>query len=58
MVKITIDYEKCDGAECGECADACPMEVLIIEGDKISNWKRRMNAVYVKYAWMYVQMKL
>jgi NAD-dependent dihydropyrimidine dehydrogenase PreA subunit len=35
MVKITIDHEKCDGADCGECADVCPMEVLIIDGDKI-----------------------
>ncbi|GAB6056102.1 4Fe-4S dicluster domain-containing protein [Methanobacterium alkalithermotolerans] len=35
MVKIVIDYEKCDGADCGECVDVCPMEVLIIEGDKI-----------------------
>lgn len=35
MVKITIDYNNCDGADCGECVDACPMETLIIEGDKI-----------------------
>lgn len=35
MAKITIDYKKCDGAECGECVDGCPMEVLVIEGDKI-----------------------
>ena len=35
MVEITIDYNKCDGVECGECADVCPMEVLIIEGDKV-----------------------
>jgi NAD-dependent dihydropyrimidine dehydrogenase PreA subunit len=35
MVNITIDYEKCDGADCAECADVCPMEVLIIDGEKI-----------------------
>ena len=35
MVKITIDCDKCDGAECGECADICPMEVLILNGDTI-----------------------
>lgn len=35
MVKITIDEEKCEGADCAECVDVCPMEVLILEGDKI-----------------------
>jgi NAD-dependent dihydropyrimidine dehydrogenase PreA subunit len=35
MAKVAIDYEKCDGAECGECADVCSMEVLIIDGEKI-----------------------
>lgn len=35
MVKITVDYDKCEGAECGECADVCPMEVLVIEGDTL-----------------------
>ncbi len=35
MVKITINYEKCDGTDCAECVDVCPMEVLIINGDKI-----------------------
>ena len=35
MVKIIVDYDKCDGAECGECADTCPMEVLVMDGDKI-----------------------
>jgi NAD-dependent dihydropyrimidine dehydrogenase PreA subunit len=35
MVKITIEYDKCKGAECAECVDVCPMEVFIIEGDKI-----------------------
>jgi len=36
MVKITIDYAKCDGAECGECADVCSMEVIILDGKKIT----------------------
>ena len=35
MVKITIDYDKCDGADCAECVDVCPMENFEIEGDKI-----------------------
>ena len=35
MVRITINCDKCDGGECGECADVCPMEVLLIEGDAI-----------------------
>ncbi|MBM4240095.1 MAG: ferredoxin [Euryarchaeota archaeon] len=35
MAEIIIDYDKCDGADCGECADICPMEILVIEGDKI-----------------------
>ncbi|MCZ3366559.1 MULTISPECIES: 4Fe-4S binding protein [Methanobacterium] len=35
MVKITVDYDKCEGAECGECADVCPMEVLVIEEDTL-----------------------
>ena len=29
MVKITIDYHKCEGA------DVCPMEVIVIEGDTL-----------------------
>lgn len=35
MVEIIIDYNKCEGADCAECVDVCPMEVLIIEGDKV-----------------------
>ena len=35
MAKVTIDYDKCDGADCAECADVCPMEVLVLEGEKI-----------------------
>ena len=36
MVKITLDYEKCEGADCAECVDVCPMEVLIIDGEIIA----------------------
>ncbi|WP_405309954.1 4Fe-4S binding protein [Methanobrevibacter sp.] len=35
MAKVTIDYDNCDGADCAECADVCPTEVLVLEGDKI-----------------------
>jgi len=35
MSKVILDYDKCDGADCAECADVCPMEVLVLEGDKI-----------------------
>ena len=36
LAKVTIDYDKCDGADCAECSDVCPMEVLVLEGDKIT----------------------
>jgi NAD-dependent dihydropyrimidine dehydrogenase PreA subunit len=35
MVKITINHDNCEGADCAECVDVCPMEVLILDGDKI-----------------------
>ena len=35
MAKITIDSEKCEGADCAECVDVCPMEVLIVNGEKV-----------------------
>lgn len=35
MAKVTISHEKCDGAQCGECADVCSMEVLILNADQI-----------------------
>ncbi|AIS31193.1 MULTISPECIES: 4Fe-4S dicluster domain-containing protein [Methanobacterium] len=35
MVKITVDQEKCEGADCAECVDVCPMEVLILDGEKV-----------------------
>ena len=35
MAKVTIDYDKCDGADCADCADVCPMEVLVLDGDTI-----------------------
>ena len=36
MAKVTIDYDKCDGADCAECADVCPMEVLVLKDGKIT----------------------
>ena len=36
MVKILIDHDKCDGADCAECVDVCPMETLIIDGEKVA----------------------
>ena len=35
MVKIVIDYETCDGIDCAECVDVCPMEIIVINGEKI-----------------------
>ena len=35
MAKITIDHDKCEGADCAECIDVCPMEILILDGDKV-----------------------
>jgi NAD-dependent dihydropyrimidine dehydrogenase PreA subunit len=35
MVKITVDQDKCEGADCAECVDVCPMEVLILDGEKV-----------------------
>lgn len=35
MVEIIIDYKKCEGADCAECVEVCPMEILVIEGEKI-----------------------
>ena len=35
MVKITIDHDKCEGADCAECIDVCPMEILVLDGEKV-----------------------
>ena len=35
MAKITINHDKCEGADCAECIDVCPMEILILDGDKV-----------------------
>ena len=35
MVKVIIDYDKCEGASCGACIDTCPMAIFNLEGDKI-----------------------
>ena len=29
------NYDKCKGIDCAECVDVCPMEVLVLEGDKV-----------------------
>lgn len=34
-MKVTIDYDKCKGPECAECANACPMEVFEIQDGKV-----------------------
>ena len=31
-IKITVDYEKCNGA--GECVTACPVEIFEVPNDK------------------------
>ncbi len=36
MPKITINFDQCEGAECGECAEVCSMDVLLIDGEKIT----------------------
>lgn len=33
--KITINHDICEGEDCKDCVDLCPMEVLIFDGDKI-----------------------
>lgn len=35
MTNVIIYHEKCDGSQCGECTDACSMDILILDGDKI-----------------------
>lgn len=34
MADIIIDNDKCDN--CGDCVDVCPMEVLILEDEKLT----------------------
>jgi len=35
MAKVVIDYEKCDGADCGECADVCGWKSLYLKETKL-----------------------
>ncbi|MBM4241513.1 MAG: 4Fe-4S dicluster domain-containing protein [Euryarchaeota archaeon] len=35
MAQITIDDEKCEGADCAECVEACPTAILTVKVDKI-----------------------
>ena len=34
MADIIIDNNECDN--CGDCADVCPMEALILEDEKLT----------------------
>lgn len=36
MVKVVIDYDKCEGASCAACVDTCPMAIFNVEDDKIT----------------------
>jgi NAD-dependent dihydropyrimidine dehydrogenase PreA subunit len=36
MPKIEIDHTKCDGKECAECVDSCPMSIFKLENDGIA----------------------
>lgn len=35
MSNVTIDVEKCENANCGECVDMCPVEIFSLDGDKV-----------------------
>lgn len=35
MTNVIIDYEKCEGINCAECVDVCPMEIFVIGEDRI-----------------------
>ncbi|MDI6644570.1 MAG: 4Fe-4S binding protein [Methanobacteriaceae archaeon] len=35
MSEVTVDHAKCEGPECGEYVDLCPMEILVIDGEQI-----------------------
>lgn len=53
MPIVTINYDKCKGIDCAECVDVCPMEVLVLEGDKVEIVDLK-TAVSVKFVWMSV----
>jgi NAD-dependent dihydropyrimidine dehydrogenase PreA subunit len=35
MPEVNINHEKCNVTKCGECVDACSMEILKVNNDKI-----------------------
>ena len=35
MVTITIDKDKCENVDCGECVDICPVENFVMGDGKI-----------------------
>ncbi|MDD2644081.1 MAG: 4Fe-4S binding protein [Methanobacteriaceae archaeon] len=35
MVTITIDKDKCDNVDCGECVDICPVENFVMGDGEI-----------------------
>lgn len=55
MADIIINNDKCDN--CGDCADVCPMEVLILEDEKLTIMNL-MNVVTVKAVRTSVQMNV
>jgi NAD-dependent dihydropyrimidine dehydrogenase PreA subunit len=36
MVTITIDKDKCDNVDCGECVDICPVENFVMGDGEIT----------------------
>jgi len=38
---ITVDVDKCDG--CGECVEACPEDILVVEEDDYGELKVRVK---------------
>ncbi|MDI3549032.1 MAG: hypothetical protein PWQ15_134 [Methanobacterium sp.] len=53
MPKIEIDHNKCDGKECAECVDSCPMSIFKLENDGITAGSGS-NVLYVNCARTYV----
>jgi NAD-dependent dihydropyrimidine dehydrogenase PreA subunit len=36
MVKIDLNQDNCEGLDCGECIDTCPLEIFQFEDDKVT----------------------
>ena len=57
MPEVNINHEKCNVTKCGECVDACSMEILKVNNDKIElNHPEDSNLS--ETVWMYVPMEL